>query len=225
MWKLDKHFCPSLSFHIILFFYCFLTNKQKCCSSLSLNTVLACLCSYVPLVYFVFHFNRYFLLLILLFIPCVPHVNSQIFYLLMTVMDFRLFLFCIRKAFFYADEWHLSNQTMEDYAAKKSLPHQRLKSTISVVAPILCPRSNNGKRPRILLELREPSKKTSNGQESRKIPNSQINPVLPKSKKNGYYLENVSNEARIFKHKIVPDERYERKVKDYNGSNGSWLQA
>jgi len=98
MWKLDKHFCPSLSFHIILFFYCFLTNKQKCCSSLSLNTVLACLCSYVPLVYFVFHFNRYFLLIILLFIPCVPHVNSQIFYPLMTVMDFRLFLFCIRKA-------------------------------------------------------------------------------------------------------------------------------
>jgi hypothetical protein len=125
----------------------------------------------------------------------------------------------------YADEWHLPNQTMEDYADKKSLPHQRLKSTISVVAPILCPQSNNGKRHRILLELREPSKKTSNGQESRKIPNSQINPVLPKSKKNWYYLENVSYEARIFKHKIVPDERYERKVKDYNGANGSWLQA
>jgi len=35
----------------------------------------------------------------------------------------------------------------------------------------------------------------------------------------------VSNEARIFKHKIVPDERYERKGKDYNGANGSWLQG
>ena len=99
---------------------------------------------------------------------------------------------------------------------KKSLPHQRLKSTISVVAPTLCPRSNNGKRPRILLVLREPSKKTSNGIESRKNPNSQINPVLPKSKKNLCSLENVSYEARIFKHKIVLDERYERKVKDYN---------
>jgi len=116
----------------------------------------------------------------------------------------------------YADEWHLPNQTMEDYADKKSLPHQRLKSIISVVAPALCPRSNNGKRPRILLELREPSKKTSNGIESRKNPNSQINPVPPKSKKNWCSLENVSYENRIFKHKIILDERYERKVKDYN---------
>jgi len=113
----------------------------------------------------------------------------------------------------YADERHIPNQTSEDYADKKSLPRQRLKSTSSVVAPVKCPQSNNGKRHRMLLELREPSKKTSNGQESRKIPNSQINPVLPKSKKSWCSLENVSYKARTFKHRMIV---LERKVKDYN---------
>ncbi|RHN51332.1 hypothetical protein MtrunA17_Chr6g0467431 [Medicago truncatula] len=118
----------------------------------------------------------------------------------------------------YSDESHIPNQTSEDYADKKTLPRQRLKSTISDVAPVQCPQSNNGKRHRMLLELREPSKKTSNGQESRKIPKAQINPVLPKSKKNWCSLENVSYEARIIKLEIVPDQRYKRKVRDYNSA-------
>ena len=114
----------------------------------------------------------------------------------------------------YSDERHIPNQTSEDYADKKSLPRQRLKSIISVVAPVQCPQSNKGKRHQMLLELCKPSKKTSNGQESRKIPNSQINPVLPKSKKNWCSLENVRYEARM----IVLNERYKRKARDYNSA-------
>lgn len=66
--------------------------------------------AYVPLVYFVFHFNRCFLLLILLFIPCVPLVYVVLNIYFLFEIDVNLLnciygpvvlLFCRYKTRFY----------------------------------------------------------------------------------------------------------------------------
>jgi hypothetical protein len=143
----------------------------------------------------------------------------------------------------YGDKRHLSDQILEEYADKKCLSHQTPEPTTSAIAPLQSPQSNtirckicdvkirssflekhnNGKRHQMLLE-QSMKRKNSNGQDSRQISNSsEMNPVvepkkIPKSKKNGHAVENVSCEARSIKHKKVPAESSKRKLGDHTGA-------
>ncbi|XP_045799121.1 uncharacterized protein LOC123893229 isoform X2 [Trifolium pratense] len=146
----------------------------------------------------------------------------------------------------YGDKRHLPDQMPEEYADKKCLSHQTPEPTIPAIAPVLYRQSNttrckicdvkmhhnfvekhnNGKKHQMLLKLHEQSmkRKNSNGRHSRQIPNaSEMNSVVqpkkvPKSKKNGLPVENVSCEAHSMKHKKVPAESSNRKLGDHTGA-------
>ncbi|CAK8532632.1 unnamed protein product [Lathyrus sativus] len=140
----------------------------------------------------------------------------------------------------FADKRSLPRQTPEVYADKKYLPHQMPESS-SVYCKICDVKfgrtnfgeHNNGRKHQMLLALRQLSmkQKTSNGKESRQIPNSsQVNPIVQcmevsKSKKNGHTVENVSCEAPSIRYKEVPAEGSKRKFGDNSGAKDCGLKG
>ncbi|CAK8532872.1 unnamed protein product [Lathyrus sativus] len=139
-----------------------------------------------------------------------------------------------------ADLMNLPQKTLEDHTAKKCLPHQMPEPTVPEVATVervhckICgvvfplkklEAHNNGKKHRrMLFELGEQSTKreTSNEEEGIHIQNSQKSPVVhkkvPKSKKDGYSVENTSYEAPRLEYKEVRAEGSKRKLRDHTGA-------